>query len=73
MVEGETMRIIENRAQLLVRATIPVADAAHAVRLAKMLEAQHNGIAHVVNANDGSTVIGHSELASITVRGAEKS
>lgn len=60
------MRFIENRTQLLVRARIPVVDAAHAVRLAKLVESHHNGITDVVNALDGRTVIGHTELANIT-------
>jgi hypothetical protein len=58
------MRFIENPAQLLVRATIPCVDAAHAVRLAKLITDKHHGIADALTMR---TVISRSEIVKIAV------
>lgn len=62
------VRFVENQTPLTVRATMPVRDAVHAVRVAKLLLDEHHATVDVVNAVDGRTVIGSADLASLTLK-----
>jgi hypothetical protein len=62
------MKIIDNPVQLLVRAHIPAAGAAHAVQLAKLIEEQYRGVADVVDALDGRQVMSRRDLMHIRAR-----